>query len=138
MGLDDLNNDLVLDQFVPKSWGYEKIIVNGPYCGKILHIAKGRRFSLHYHKLKRETFFVSSGSVKLLYFNDVANAHRILSESGPQALLDICDIQILGEGDIFHVEPGLLHMAIGLRDSDIVEFSTTDYPNDSYRLIKGD
>lgn len=43
--------------FVPKDWGWERIIWNDEkYCGKILFIKKGSCISLQYHKLKDETF----------------------------------------------------------------------------------
>ena len=36
----------------PKGWGYEKWIVNkDEYCGKLLHIIKGKKCYWHYHKL---------------------------------------------------------------------------------------
>ena len=44
-------------KFVSKGWGYEKWIANSPsYCGKLLFIAKGKKCSWHYHKLKDEVF----------------------------------------------------------------------------------
>jgi hypothetical protein len=43
--------------FVKKGWGSELWLVNGDlYCGKILRFNKGKKCSLHYHKLKTETF----------------------------------------------------------------------------------
>ena len=48
-----------LDNFVPKGWGYEKWIVNNKdYCGKILFFVKGMKCSWHYHKIKKETFYI--------------------------------------------------------------------------------
>lgn len=53
-------------QIVPKGWGREVWIANGDlYCGKILEIRKGKRSSLHYHKLKTESFYLRSGRLKL-------------------------------------------------------------------------
>jgi hypothetical protein len=44
---------------VDKGWGREVWIANGKlYCGKILEIKKGKRCSLHYHKLKTESFYL--------------------------------------------------------------------------------
>ena len=41
----------------PKGWGREIWIANNDlYCGKILDIRKGKKCSLHYHKLKRNPF----------------------------------------------------------------------------------
>ena len=49
-------------KFVPKGWGYEKWIVNNEeYCGKLLFLAKGKKCSWHFHKLKDEVFYGQSG-----------------------------------------------------------------------------
>src|SRR5262252_2427182 len=46
-------------RIVPKGWGREVWIVNGDlYCGKILEIRKGKRCSLHFHKIKNESFYL--------------------------------------------------------------------------------
>jgi D-lyxose ketol-isomerase len=53
---------------VPKLWGYEEWLVNtDKYCGKLLHIRHGYQCSLHYHKLKDETFIGFDGEVHLEY-----------------------------------------------------------------------
>ena len=55
-------------KFVSKGWGYEKWIANSPsYCGKLLFIAKGKKCSWHYHKLKDEVFYVHSGAIEVSY-----------------------------------------------------------------------
>ena len=47
---------------IPKGWGHELIIENNElYCGKILVFNSGCRFSMHYHLLKDETWYVNSG-----------------------------------------------------------------------------
>jgi len=44
---------------VPKGWGHELILVNNEkYCGKILFFKKGCKFSMHYHMIKQETWYV--------------------------------------------------------------------------------
>src|ERR1700678_1697209 len=49
-------------RIVPKGWGREVWIANGDlYCGKILEIRKGKKCSLHYHKIKTESFYLRSG-----------------------------------------------------------------------------
>ncbi len=77
-------------KFVPKGWGHELWIDNNEeYCGKRLFMAAGKKLSWHYHNLKRETFFLQSGSVKLLYgdTDDMSQAKE----------------RILKPGDNFHV-----------------------------------
>ena len=55
----------------PKGWGYEKWIVNkDEYCGKLLHIIKGKKCSWHYHKLKDETFYLQEGKILLKYSDE--------------------------------------------------------------------
>lgn len=112
-------------EIVAKGWGYEKHIVNNPkYCGKILHFFKGKRCSFHYHKLKEETFLCHAGEieVKFGWEDDLADAKSI----------------ILKEGDTFHVPIGLRHQMIAIAETDLFEFSTTDFPDDSYRVAPGD
>ena len=47
-------------EIVEKGWGKEIIFVNNDdYCGKLLCFEKGKKFSMHYHILKRETWYVS-------------------------------------------------------------------------------
>ena len=41
-------------------------IANNPeYCGKVLEIDKGKRCSLHFHKLKLESFYLRRGKLKV-------------------------------------------------------------------------
>ena len=55
-------------QIVPKGWGKEIIFVNNDeYCGKLLCFDKGKKFSMHYHLKKKETWYVSKGTFLLLW-----------------------------------------------------------------------
>lgn len=45
---------------------------------------------------------------------------------------------ILNPGDSFHVYVGLKHQMIALEDSELFEFSTQHFEDDSYRIEKGD
>ena len=103
---------------VDKDWGRERWLVNNErYCAKILDVSCNRQSSLHYHKVKDETFFVLFGS---------------------------CYIQIDGEtvlmqeGDSVRLKPESVHrfycinsMANGCK---ILEISTTHSEEDVYRL----
>jgi quercetin dioxygenase-like cupin family protein len=112
-------------KFVPKGWGFEKWIVNcEEYCGKLLFLAKGKRCSWHYHKLKDEVFYVQSG--------------RILVKYSESDVLAAAQEQILERGDNFHVYRGLRHQMIALEDTELFEFSTQHFDSDSHRIIKGD
>jgi len=112
-------------KFVPKGWGFERWIVNKEeYCGKLLFIAKGKRCSWHYHKLKDEVFYVQSGRITVKYSkkDDIDEAHNLT----------------LNPGDNFHVPVGLRHRMIALEDTELFEFSTQHFDEDSYAIEKGD
>jgi mannose-6-phosphate isomerase-like protein (cupin superfamily) len=52
---------------VEKLWGHEEWIVNVPeYCGKVLVLRYGFVSSYHFHKKKKETFYVWQGKVKMI------------------------------------------------------------------------
>lgn len=51
---------------VEKLWGSETWLENSEkYCMKLLFLKPGFQSSLHYHKIKTETFLVVAGRVKL-------------------------------------------------------------------------
>ena len=111
--------------YVPKGWGFEKWIVNNEeYCGKLLYFVKGKRCSWHYHVKKDEVFQIQSGKVLVKYSDgdDLAAAEEL----------------ILERGDSFHIYRGLRHQMIALEDTELFEFSTQHFDEDSYRLQKGD
>ena len=111
--------------FVPKGWGFEKWIVNTEeYCGKLLYFVKGKKCSWHYHKLKDETFYIQSGKILLKYYDndEIVNADEI----------------ILNKGDKFHIYRGLRHQMFALEDTELFEFSTQHFDEDSHRLERGD
>jgi mannose-6-phosphate isomerase-like protein (cupin superfamily) len=109
---------------VEKGWGYEIIFVNNKkYCGKILHFNQGAKFSMHFHILKQETWFISSGKF-ILKWIDTTNANIIEEE--------------LNIGDVVTNLIGEPHQIVCLEEGDIFEVSTQHFDNDSYRVFKGD
>lgn len=109
----------------PKGWGREVWIANNTrYCGKILEIRKGKRCSLHYHKLKSESFYLRAGHL-----------HIRLKDSAETET--IREFQLY-EGECMDIPPGLVHQMEALVDSELYEFSTQHFESDSYRLVKGD
>ena len=111
--------------FVPKGWGFEKWLVNGEkYCGKLLYFVKNKKCSWHYHKIKDEVFYIQSG--------------KILVKFSGQDDIDKSQEMLLEKGDTFHVTTGLRHQMIALEDTELFEFSTTHFDEDSYRILKGD
>jgi len=112
-------------EIVSKGWGHEKIICNSKdYCGKLLYFIKGRKCSWHYHKLKDETFYVQSGKLILFY--------------GYDDNMEAADRKVLKKGDKFHVPAGLKHRMYALEDTELFEFSTQHFDEDSIRIKKGD
>jgi len=110
---------------VPKGWGYEKWIVNKPeYCGKLLFFEKGKKCSWHYHKIKDEVFYIQSGKILLKFSDndDILKADEI----------------VLNAGDNFHIHVGLRHQMLALEETELFEFSTQHFDEDSYRILKGD
>lgn len=97
---------------VSKIWGKEIWIVNRDYCGKKLILKKGFQCSMHYHKLKDETFYILNG--------------KVLLEIGMKK-------QIMLPGDSMLIKPHQKHRFTGLEDSEIIEFSTHHDDSDSYR-----
>lgn len=108
-----------------KGWGYEDWICNNDkYCGKLLYFKKGKKCSWHYHKIKDETFYLQSG--------------RLLVRYSDQDNIEICKKITLEVGDCFHVRIGLRHQMEALEDSELFEFSTTHFEEDSNRIAVGD
>jgi len=102
---------------VKKIWGKEIWMANtDKYCGKLLKIEKGKRCSIHYHKIKDETFYILEG--------------RVLMEDGEE-------IRIMDKGDVLRLKPGTKHRFSGLKDSLIIEISTHHEDDDSYRDVLG-
>lgn len=100
---------------VKKVWGKEVWIVNcEKYCGKLLHLDKGAVSSLHYHKVKQETFYALSGQTGL----HIAGKDYMLNPySRPKTIY-----------------PKQKHQFVGLSDAVILEVSTQHKENDVVRL----
>ena len=110
---------------VDKGWGYEKWIVNKEeYCGKLLFFEKGKKCSFHYHVYKDETFYLQSGKLIVRY-------------SDEDSLEDAKEL-VLMPGENFYVYPGLRHQMEAIKDSELFEFSTEHFEEDSYRIVRGD
>jgi quercetin dioxygenase-like cupin family protein len=110
---------------VQKGWGWERWIVNKKeYCGKLLYFERGKSCSWHYHRVKDETFYLQSGQLLIKYSDgdDLENAKQV----------------ILNPGENFYIYTGLRHQIIALKDSELFEFSTQHFDEDSYRIVKGD
>jgi mannose-6-phosphate isomerase-like protein (cupin superfamily) len=109
---------------VKKGWGLEIHFVNNDkYCLKYLVFFKGKKFSWHKHLIKQELWFCMWGK-----FECVIN-----SEDGEHF-----DYFIFNRGDKIEIMPNVEHQLMAMTNSIIVEVSTTDFPEDSIRIEKGD
>jgi mannose-6-phosphate isomerase-like protein (cupin superfamily) len=112
-------------RIVPKGWGREIWVANGDlYCGKILEIRKGKMCSLHYHKLKTESFYLRAGKLKVR-----------IKESPESATIE--EFEMVA-GECMDVPIGLVHQMEAIEDAELLEFSTQHFDSDSHRLIPGD
>ena len=109
---------------VPKGWGEELIIENNEmYCGKLLIFKKGCKFSMHYHLIKDETWYVDKGEF-IYRWIDTESAETIEQKLKP--------------GDVVRQRVGQPHQLIALTDGTVFEVSTQHFDEDSYRVVKGD
>lgn len=103
-----------MNETIKKSWGHELVINNNSkYCGKILFFLKGKKGSLHYHKLKEETWYVNSG--------------KFLIQKDDEMIQ-------LEKGSILHIPPYAKHQVEALEDGSIFEVSTQHFDEDTYRV----
>lgn len=109
---------------VEKGWGHELWIHNSPlYCGKLLVFDAGKKFSMHFHKLKHETWYVRKGSF-IYSWIDLATGKLYK--------------QPLDQGHVITIPPFHPHQLEALEDAEIFEVSTQHFDEDSYRIWKGD
>ncbi len=99
-------------RIVEKPWGHEEIfaLVDGKFCGKVLHVRAGHALSLQYHERKEEVIAVQSGRCRMQ-----VGEH----ESG----LLTHDLEA---GDTVHLPVGMRHRIEALTDVVLLEASTTE------------
>lgn len=104
---------------VEKPWGYEIIYTpnDAPATGKILHVNAGKRLSLQYHDVKRESLCLISGEAIITLSNNKDEPTEVKME--------------LYKG--YHVIPGQVHRVTAVTDIDFIEASTPELGN-TYRL----
>ena len=113
-----------LEGFVEKGWGSELIwVTNDKYCGKLMNFNKDAKFSMHFHSIKDETWYVLSGKFEVKY---------IMTQDAS------IKSHILNQGDTWRNEPLEPHQLICLEEGTIIEVSTPDSVEDNYRVMPGD
>ena len=102
---------------VEKTWGSEVWIVNcKEYCGKLLYLKQNAESSVHYHKIKKETFYCLQGQVGLMVAD---KGYQLNPFSRPKTIL-----------------PGEKHQFLGITDAVIIEFSTHHDDRDVVRITE--
>lgn len=114
---------------VQKTWGWEEWIENNEkYCFKFLYVRAGCSGSLHYHKLKDETFYVQSG------FCDLELG---LPDAPPDAPYKTYTRR-MNAGDTQRITPNQIHRfsvpANAATSCIIIEVSTHHDDADTFRL----
>jgi len=112
------------DGHIEKGWGHEFIwTTNDKYCGKFLHFKKDKKFSMHFHVEKDETWYVLEGLFKLRYIETInSKEHEV----------------ILKKGDVWRNHPLVPHQLECVEEGTIIEVSTADSIKDNYRIRPGD
>lgn len=100
---------------VRKTWGIENVLANEPeYCLKELRVFAGKKCSLHYHPIKKETFIVKRGLV-------------MLERQGYQD-------ELLKPGEARTILPGTPHRFSSIYGAVIMEVSTHHEDSDVVRI----
>ena len=113
-----------LSGFVQKGWGNECIFAStDKYCGKLLQFNTGKKFSMHFHSDKDETWYVLSGKFLVEYIDTKdATVHT----------------KQLTIGETWHNRPLLPHRLTCIEAGTIIEVSSPDSVEDNYRVVPGD
>lgn len=113
-----------LEGNVLKGWGSEEIwVTTDDYCSKFMHFIEGKKFSMHFHATKEETWYVISGKFTVKWI-DTKDASEHTKELIP--------------GDVWHNSPLQPHQIICQEAGTILEVSTPDSVEDNYRVAPGD
>ena len=91
---------------------------------KILEIDKGKRCSLHFHKIKSESFYLRAGRLKV----------RVKESPESETIEEF----VLEAGQCMDIPIGLVHQMEALENAELYEFSTQHFDSDSHRLVRGD
>lgn len=113
-----------LEGFVKKGWGSELIwATNDQYCGKLMRFNTGAKFSMHFHREKKESWYVLDGEFHVRWINTL-DAKTITTKLSP--------------GDTWDNDPCEPHQLICIEEGTILEVSTPDSVEDNYRVAPGD
>jgi mannose-6-phosphate isomerase-like protein (cupin superfamily) len=96
-----------------REWGAEDLLVlaSGKYTLKKIFLKAGSKGGLQFHRQKNECGIIISGSMIVKY------------DDGTGSLIE----KIIGEGDVFHFEPGVVHQTEAISDTVYIEASTPHF-----------
>ena len=98
---------------IDKPWGFEEIIEhNEYYVLKKLCMNKGHKCSVQFHRMKKETVYLLSGSLNI-YIGDARNDLAVKPT-------------LLKPNDSLTIEPGVVHRMEAVEDSIYLEASTPE------------
>ena len=107
-----------MNKKIIKPWGYEILLEkNRKYIFKKLFMKKGHQCSLQFHKKKKETIFVLSGTLKIF----MGKKNRLKQ-------------RLFKKGNTVTINPGTVHRMFGVTDSIYLEASTPEI-SDVVRII---
>jgi mannose-6-phosphate isomerase-like protein (cupin superfamily) len=119
-----LKPEYINTEIFSKGWGYEVWVCNHEkYCLKKLVFNDKAKFSMHYHLIKDETWYIEDGEY-IFRWIDTTNAN--INE------------KILKKGDTVRIPPGMPHQIESIEKGTILEVSTEHFDYDNYRVFKGD
>ena len=99
-----------------KYWGQiTTVVAEEDFTLKEIFMKGGTQSSMEYHIKKDENYYIQSGKLKV---------GIRLGRAENKSL-------VLNKGDVFHIEPGVMHMRIALEDTTIIEWSNRDDDSDS-------
>jgi mannose-6-phosphate isomerase-like protein (cupin superfamily) len=107
-----------------RGWGKELVFTsNDLYCAKVLIFKENSRTSMHFHKERDKTFFVSAGQFEVLYID---------TDTGDVVKTSIKD------GDVIRMSPMTPHQIISLSAGSLLEVGNALKETDIFRMSPGD
>ena len=115
-----------MTEITEKSWGREELIYNHLYCCKLLvYDREGIASSLHFHRLKTETFNVTSG--EFLIETALVDEAGVIDAKSKQT-------EYFEPGRSINLAPYTAHRIRCIKAGVIVEASTKDDETDCVRI----
>jgi mannose-6-phosphate isomerase-like protein (cupin superfamily) len=107
-----------------KGWGTELVFTsNDLYCAKVLIFKPETKTSMHFHKERDKTFFVSAGQFTVMYID---------TDSGNVVQSDLKD------GDVIRMAPMTPHQIRANVAGSLLEVGNALKETDIFRLSPGD